>query len=49
MKIILAGACFILGFMAWAQLYGKHEQMRRDERVVAAVYQTTIQQDEKEQ
>lgn len=48
MKIILAGTAFIIGFMVWAQLYGKHEQMRRDEQVLAAV-QTTIQQDGKGQ
>lgn len=48
MKIILAGAVFIVGFMVWAQLYGKNEQLRRDEQVLAA-FQTTIQQDGKGQ
>ena len=48
MRIILAGTAFIIGFMFWAQIYGKHEQARRDERVLAA-FQTTIQQNQKEQ
>lgn len=45
MKIILAGACFIVAFILWAQLYGQHEQRRRDARVLATVEQTAIQRD----